>query len=302
MSGTLDPGLPSTSASAREARLKGRLSVALAAVAWSSAGVVQRGLSVDPATQVAGRSAFACLAIFGFVAVAERGHAIDAFRSMPWIGLAFAASTAVSSAAFILALNATTVANVLVLQAISPLLAAILAWAFLGEEVSAGTWLAAVLALLGVVAMVGGPGGGTWTGFALGGVMAASFAIGIVIARARSDVSMAPASCIGQLILVVCLAPMAAPDTIGAHDLLLLGGLGIGQIGLGMFLMTVGAQLIPAAEVGLLSLIEVVLGPIWVWLGRGEAPAPGTLVGGSLVLAAVALLTIWTPRPITRTG
>jgi len=282
--------------------LRGRSYVALSALAWSSAGVVQRNLTVDPMTQVVGRSAFACLAIFAFVAFAERAGTQRAFRSMRRVELGFAVCTAISSAAFILALNATTVANVLVLQAAAPLLAAALGQVLLGEQVTAPVWLATLVALTGMVIMVGGPGGGLSAGLLLAGVVAVSFATSIVLARRRRDVSMAPASCLGQLLLVVCLAPLSHPAQVGAHDLLLLGGLGIGQIGLGFVLLTLGARLIPAAEIALLSLLEVALGPLWVWLARGEIPAPATLAGGCVILSAVLLAMMWRPRPAAASG
>lgn len=291
-----------TAAPASGSRLRGRSYVALSALAWSSAGVVQRSLTVDPMTQVVGRSAFACLAILAFVAIAERGGTQRAFRSMRRVELSFAVCTAISSAAFILALNATTVANVLLLQAAAPLLAAALGQVFLGEQVGARVWIATLVALAGMAIMVGGPGGGLSAGLILAGVVAVSFAASIVLARRHSDVSMAPASCVGQLLLVVCLAPLSHPAQVGVHDLLLLGGLGIGQIGLGFVLLTLGARLIPAAEIALLSLLEVALGPLWVWLARGEIPAPATLAGGCVILLAVLLAMMWTPRPAAALG
>jgi drug/metabolite transporter (DMT)-like permease len=263
---------------------------------------MQRNLTVDPMTQVVGRSTFACLAILAFVAFVERSGTLRAFRSMQRVELGFAVCTAVSSVAFILALNATTVANVLVLQAVAPLLAAALGQVFLEERVTAPIWLATLVALAGMVVMVGGPGGGLSVGLLLACVVAVSFACSIVLARRRRDVSMAPASCLGQLLLVVCLAPLSHPAQVGEHDLLLLVSLGIGQVGLGFVLLTLGARLIPAAEIALLSLLEVALGPLWVWLARGEIPAPATLAGGCVILLAVLLAIMWTPSPVVASG
>src|SRR5438105_14381157 len=92
---------------------RGRLFVALAAVAWSTAGILQRELSVDVGTQLAGRALFAVLAILAYVAVSEQGAVVRSFRAIGRGGLAVAALMAVSSGAFIVALNHTTVANVL---------------------------------------------------------------------------------------------------------------------------------------------------------------------------------------------
>jgi len=110
-----------------------------------------------------------------------------------------------------------------------------------------------------------------------------------VITRWRHDVSMAPATCLSQLFLVVAFLPFATPGAIGGADVGWLAALGIGQIGLGFALLTVGARLIPAAQVGLITLLEIVLGPLWVWLALDERPDARTLVGGAIVIAAILI-------------
>ena len=274
---------------------RGRLFVALAAVAWSSAGVLQRELSVDLATQLAGRALFAVLALLAYVAVAEQGSVLRAFRAIGRAGLAVAALMAVSSGAFIVALNYASVANVLFMQALAPILAAALG-TVLGEPVPARTWTAMTIALVGVGLMVGGPGGhphALGEGMAL--LMAISFAGTLVITRRRRDVSMAPATCLSQVAVLCAAAPFAAP--VGAGDVLLLAALGVGQIGLGLIFLTIGARLIPAAEVALITLLEIVLGPLWVWLVQSEQPGAATLAGGAIVLGAVAVQAGAGPAP-----
>ena len=118
----------------RSSRRRGQLFVALAALAWSSAGVLQRELSVGTTTQLAGRALFACAALAGFVAISNRRRTIVAFLSMGTAGFAVAICTAIASGSFIVALNHATVANVLFLQAAAPIAAALLAWIALGES------------------------------------------------------------------------------------------------------------------------------------------------------------------------
>src|SRR3990170_4842623 len=151
---------PTSSRGDQRDRRRGQLFVALAAVAWSTAGVMQRELSVDTATQLAGRAFFAFFALLGFVAVLNRGRPVAAFRSMGAAGLAVAVCTAFASGFFIVALNYANVANVLFMQAVSPIAAALLAWVALGESISRRSWMAMGIALLGVALMVGGPGSG----------------------------------------------------------------------------------------------------------------------------------------------
>jgi drug/metabolite transporter (DMT)-like permease len=142
---------------------------------------------------------------------------------------------------------------------------------------------------------VGGPGGSSGLGLALSFAMTLSFAAALVATRHHREVSMAPATCLSQLIVLACAAPFASPSTIGRRDLLLLATLGVAQIGLGFVLLTIGARLIPAGEVALITLLEIVLGPLWVWLALSERPSTATLVGGTIVLAAVLLETTDAP-------
>ena len=276
-------------------RRRGQIYVALAAVAWSTAGVLQRQLTLDTSTQVFGRAAFAGAALLGYVAIAERGQVLRGFKSVGGAGIAVALCVAIASGSFIGALNHASVARVLFILAVAPVLAALLAWATLGEPISRRTALAMVLALSGVAVMLGAPGEASLTGDGLAFVAALAFSAMIVITRWRHEVSMAPATCLSQAILVAAFLPFATPGEISGDDLAWLAALGIGQIGLGFALLTVGARLIPAAQVGLITLLEVVLGPVWVWLALDERPGTLTLVGGTIVIAAIVLQTRETP-------
>ena len=267
---------------------KGRIFVALAAIAWSTAGVFQRELSVDTATQVAGRAIFAALGLLAYLAVAERGTIVRAFRAIGLSGLAVVVLLATSSASFIAALNHASVANVLFMQALAPILAAALG-TLIGDPVDRRTWVAMVIALVGVAVMAGGPGHPTALGLGLSLLMTVSFAGTLVITRHRRDVSMAPATFLSQLLVLVAFAPFASPGSVDSRDVLLLAAFGITQIGLGFVLLTIGARLIPAGEVALITLLEIVLGPLWVWAFLSERPPTATLIGGAVVLGAVVL-------------
>jgi drug/metabolite transporter (DMT)-like permease len=279
---------------ARQQR-RGRLYVALAAVAWSTAGLLQRKLTVDVATQLAGRALFAVLGLLLFVAFAERGHLVRAFRAIGRPGVVVTVLLALSSGCFIAALNYTSVANVLFMQALAPVLAAGLG-TLVGEPVARRTWVAIAVAAAGVGLMVGGPSRPGAAGLILSLLMAISFAGVIVITRHRREVSMAPATCLSQALVFVAAAPFADPGSVGSTDLALLIGLGVGQIGLGLIFLTMGARLIPAAEVALITLLEIVLGPLWVWFAFSEQPSATTLAGGAIVLAAVVMQAMGEPE------
>jgi drug/metabolite transporter (DMT)-like permease len=276
-------------ADAHGARRRGQLFVVLAAIAWSTAGVVQRELSVDTATQLAGRALFAGLALALFVAILSRGRLVAAFRAIGVAGLGVATTTAIASGMFILALNHATVANVLFMQAASPVAAALLAWFAFGESITRRTALAMAVALAGVALMVGGPGSGGMLGVTASLVMMLAFAVSIVIVRHRRDVSMLPAICLSQVLVVAVAGPFSHPGSGTERDLLLLGLLGVGQMGLGLAFVTMGARLLPASEVALITLLEVVLGPLWVWISISEKPAATAIAGGCVVILAVLL-------------
>ena len=267
---------------------RGRLFVALAAIAWSTAGLLQRELTVDVPTQLAGRSFFAVLGVGGYILVTERGHVLHAFRAIGRDGVVIAALLAISSSSFFVALNYASVANVLFMQALAPIIAAVLG-TMIGDPVPRRTWVAMAVALAGVSLMVGGPGRPSPLGLTLSLLMSVSFAVTLVLTRHRRDVSMAPAMCLSQVAVFVLAAPFATLADVGALDVTLFAVLGIAQIGLGFIFLTIGARLIPAGEVALITLLEIVLGPLWVWLFLSEGPSAATLAGGLIVLGAVLL-------------
>ncbi len=268
-------------------RRRGQMIIAVGAVCWSTAGVFQRHLTVNVGTQVAGRAFFAMLTLLTLTVVANRGEVVAPFVRVGKAGVGVALATASASGCFIIALNHTSVAHVLFVQAASPLLAGLLAWIFLKERIGRRSLLAMAAALVGVGVMMGNPSDFSLIGDGLSLLMALSFAIAVVLTREHREVSMIPATCMAQVILVVCAAPFASLHGVGGQNLALLVWLGVVQIGIGLALFAAGARLIPAAEVALISLLEVVLGPLWVFLSLGERPDTATLVGGCIVAAAV---------------
>ena len=99
-----------------------------------------------------------------------------------------------------------------------------------------------------------------------------------------STTSSNPSSAISCLIAL----PFALPFSSTPRDLALLAFLGVTQLGLPCMLLVLASRALLAPEIALLGLLEVVLGPLWVWLGAGEVPAGSTLLGGMIVLAALA--------------
>ncbi len=278
-----------TPVATRRATRNGRIATLSAAVAWSTAGLGQHALDATPATQVVGRALFAFLTLLVVVALTERSGVIASLRSLGLAGAAVTVFLAISSGTFLLALNYTSVANVLFFQAASPMFAALLGWVILSERISRRTSLAMGVAAVGVVVMVAGSLDRGALAVLLPIVMTASFAAVIVIARYRRDVSMLPATCASQALIILVVGPFASFGSATASDWRIFFALGVFQMGLGLTLLTVGARLLPPAEVALLTLLEVVLGPLWVWLAYSEQPRAATIVGGAIITAAVII-------------
>ena len=143
-----------------------------------------------------------------------------------------------------------------------------------------------LLATVGVAVMVGAGGKGNLTGDAMAFGAPIGFAVAIVVTRRHREITMAPATCLSQALLIVFVGPLSE-GPVHPHDLIWLALLGVVQLGLGLIFFTAAARLITAAEIAVISLLEVVLGPIWVWIGVHERPTVATVVGGMVVLMAV---------------
>lgn len=276
-------------------RRLGLIYAVLAAVAWSTAGILQRQLHVNAATQVAGRGVFGFITLAGYAAytqpgpvasVARRGALLAASVTRRGALLA-AGAMAVANSAFIISLNYTSVAHVLVLQSIAPLVAAGLGVVVLGERLTWRTACAMAVALGGVIVMVGAPGGGPVLGDGLSLLTGVAFALVIVIARRYRGVSMAPAMALAQLLVVIVFAPFAQFGRVSWADVGWLALLGCGQIGLGAIFFISAARFIPSSEMAMIFLLEVVLGPLWTWIALSETPNIATLAGGAAVIVGV---------------
>ncbi len=274
-------------------RRLGLIYAVLAAVAWSTAGILQRQLHVNPATQVAGRGVFGFVTLACYAAYAQPGALASVTRRG---ALLAAGSMAVANSAFIVALNYTSVAHVLVLQSIAPLVAAGLGVVVLGERLTWRTACTMAVALGGVVVMVGAPGGGPVFGDGLALLTGVAFALVIVVARRYRGVSMAPAMALSQLLVVIVFAPFVQLGHVSWAGVGWLALLGCGQIGLGAIFFISAARFIPSWEMAMIFLLEVVLGPLWTWIGLSETPNIATLVGGAAVILAVGAQAGWAGR------
>lgn len=269
----------------------GVLLVAASALAWSFGGTIGRSLTVsDSWTVVFWRSTFAALFLLAFMLVRDGPRGTFAlFRGMGLAGLAVAVCFATASSSFVVALAHTTVANILLIQAGVPLIAALLAWVLFRERVSGATWGAIAAVIFGVAVMVSDTFSGRVSpvGDGLALLIAVAFATATVITRRHADIRMTPAVCLGTLMAACLSAGLAGGYAAGPMDFALLFAFGALNLGLGLALFVTGARLIPAALAALIGTLEPVLGPVWVWLMHGEVPSDRTILGGVIVLLAL---------------
>ena len=283
---------------------RGALLVFGSAVAWSFGGAIARFLEVtDSWVSVFWRSTFACAFLLGFMLWREGpGGTRKLFSAMGIPGLGVALCFATASTCFVLALSYTTVANVLLMQAGVPLIAALLAFVLFGEAVSLATWGAIACVIAGVGIMVSGSMSGSVSpvGDGLALLIAVVFAGATVITRRHAHVVMMPAVCLGTLIAALVSGSMVHSFSVSTKDLGLLFLFGAANLGLGMALFVTGARLIPSALAALIGIVEPVLGPIWVWLVHGEVPGTRTLLGGTIVFLALTAHLAWQFRTQNR--
>jgi len=260
-----------------------------APVLWSSAGVVTRHIQkAQPFEQVFWRSLFAFLFV-GAVLLIQKQNPLRAVRAAGVPGLLSGLMWAIMFTAFLFALSLTTTANALVVMSVSPLLTVLFAKMFLNDPVPLRTWLAAGAAAVGIAWMFSGGLSAHYAGMAIAFLIPVAAAINVVVLRASAaKLDLVPAVMLGGALSCLIALPFALPMSATGRDIALLAFLGITQLGLPCMLLVLASRALLAPEIALLGLLEVVLGPLWVWLGAGEEPGRATLVGGAIVLAALA--------------
>jgi len=265
----------------------------VAPVLWSIAGVFTRHLESARGFEVTfWRSVFAALFVGGALLWQERGRALAKVRAMGGIGVVSGFMWSTMFCCFMISLTMTTVANTLIVMSISPLLTAFLAWMVLGQKIAGRTWFAIAVAFAGMTGMfassMSAVDGRHLAGMLIGlGVPLASAINVIILKKAGHGVDLIPAVFLGGVLSSLMMLPLAWPFQASLHDIGILAILGVFQLGFPCMLMVRASRALSAPEIALLALLEVLLGPIWAWLGAGEVPTSATIVGGGIVLFAL---------------
>ena len=193
----------------------------------------------------------------------------------------------------IYAIQNTSVANAMLLFATAPFMAAVLGWFVLREPVRTATWIAIVVALGGIAIMVADKSGSVVLKGSLAALGSAlGFAVFTVALRWGRAGEMLPSVFLSGLFALIITFGicqfLGLPVVLDMYDGSVAMGMGVFQVGAGLILYTLGSRSLPAAELTLLSLAEVLLGPFWVWFLLGETVSMNTLIGGAVLLAAIA--------------
>lgn len=281
---------------------------------WSTAGVITRHLESARSFEVTfWRSFFTVVALLISLTAMRGMRYWRGFSRLPRVVWISGAYWSVQFTAFMLAITLTSVANVLVTMALTPLITALFARAFLGHKLPTRTWLAIVVAGLGIAWMFGKQAAsgvsfvGTLVALMVPLAAASNFTTMQHVGHRKHATDdtpaqdMLPAVLIGAVISVLFTLPLAVPFQASMHDLQLLSLLGVMQLSLPCLLLVHLSRQLPAPEIALLSLLEVVFGVTWAWLGAGEQPSSSTLIGGALVLGALVIneyLSLRSRRPL----
>lgn len=276
----------------------------LVTLLWSTAGVVTRQLeSVQGFEVTFWRSAFTTLTL-AVTLTMMRGYGLwRRLLHSPQVIWISGVCWAIMFTAFMVAITLTTVANVLIVMALSPLITALFARFFLKHQLPATTWLAIAVAGLGIVWMfLCGENSafslvGSLVALAVPIAAAANFTIlqNVGLNRKNRTIvpgdghgqDMLPAVLIGAILSTLVTLPLSWPFQASVHDLGLLSLLGIFQLALPCLLVVRLTRELSAPEISLLAQLEVIFGVTWAWLWAGENLSVNTLSGGSLVLGAL---------------
>jgi drug/metabolite transporter (DMT)-like permease len=263
-------------------------------------GLLVRLVAADSWTVIFWRGLLLGLVMLAVIIVTGRKLHMKSLRWPAWMAVfAFGGSVFF----FISAINATTVANTLVIASAAPLFAAALGWAALRERPTRETWVAVIVVFLGLAVIFSGS---LSTSRIAGDVLALGYALSLAayfLALQRCPEEQVPSIvALGGMLSGFLAWPFASSLGVAAGDIWALLLLGIIIVPAATLLLSLGPQYIPASHVTLVMLLEIGFGPLWVWLVFSEMPAPATFFGGALVLATIVAHSWFSSRQLRVTS
>jgi drug/metabolite transporter (DMT)-like permease len=276
----------------RQADRQHRLGIVLivaAAMAWSTAPFFTRLVHFDSWTILFWRGLFGGGFIALYLVLSQGRRGARDLVSMKANGWLVAGLSTLGMVSYIPSLQLTSVANVAIIIAVQPFAAAAIAWIWLREAAQPRSMLASLVALVGIVIIVSGAGGGADVrGIALACLMVLAISVMTVAIRRHRETPMVAAAAmsnfLGSLVSILFAQDIGA---VTEADLVVLAMFGLCQVGLGLTLFALGSRLLPSGQASLIATLETPLMPFWVWLAFSEVPSLRALAGGALVMSAV---------------
>jgi drug/metabolite transporter (DMT)-like permease len=281
-----------TQASAGSSATAGAFYALSAALVFSTAGIIVRNIELPAWDMSFWRSLLLIVTILPFL-VLHRERTLRDFRRAGLSLVLSALMLAGSAVSFMLALSLAPVANVLIVCGATPFATALLARFFLHEPLHRHTLLAMMAAALGLALSVANSlQAGAFAGMAAAGIVMLCMSGNYVIVRHRRDIAMQPALALTGVFSALIALPFVSFQAVSGPQIGWLLLLGPGQFAFGLLLYVAALKRIPAGRAALLGLLELVFGPIWVWVFDGERPGNWTLLGGLVVISAAAV-NVW---------
>ncbi len=280
------------------AHLKGITITACGVLIISPDGLLTRLIEADHWTMIFYRALFMSFGMWLVLGFTSPHRVWQQYRTLRGAAVVKVIAYSLGTISFIFAITHTSVANTLIILATTPLFAALISRVLLQERLEPRTLIAIAVVAIGIAVMVSDGESGRSSRVGDFAALLGSFflACGFSFVRRFPQASTFAAISVSGILTALLVLPLAAPLSITQADLGYLMIMGLYMLPLGTALMFIGPRYIPAPEVGLLLLLESVLGPLWVWLALGEEPGTRTLIGGAIVLSTLAINAAWALR------
>ena len=236
------------------------------------------------------RSFFFLLALIAFLFVTYKKNTFNIIKDSGLPGLLGGFVLSFSFVAFVVAMSNTTVANVVFIISTQTMFLAIFGYFYLKEKVSLIGLISILLAMSGIIIMVGDSiSGGSLFGNIVALAIPINFAILVMIIRKNTKVDMVPAIFYSGIFSLIYGFFLAESFEFTKHDLWMGFLLGVPQLAVSFICITIGSRTVDSATVGLLMLMETLCAPLWVWLFLNEIPPISVFIGGAVIISAIIL-------------
>ncbi len=275
--------------------LKGIIITALGVLIISPDGLLTRLIHTDHWTLIFWRAVLLAFGMWFITSVVHPNKTWYHYKNMGRLGLFMVVLYSFGTVSFVTAITHTSVANTLIILSTTPLFAALIGLVVLRETIELRTWCAIILVAVGVYVISSDSSNQTATLFGDIAAMLGAFflAAGFTVVRVKPTISVFPVISTSGIVTALVILPLSQPLSVSQQDFGFLIIMGVYMLPLGTALMYIGPKYIPASEVGLMLLLESVLGPTWVWLALDEQPGLKTFIGGAIILSTLAINTLW---------